>query len=86
MKILGLSTSTNICSVAILEDNKCIKEIHTSDNKTHSVNLMPLVSQILNETNLELSDINLIACDIGPRFFYRNTYRCFNSKSFSCSK
>ncbi len=86
MKILSLSTSTNICSVAILENNSCIKELHTSDNKTHSINLMPLVSQILEETNLELSDINLIACDIGPRFIYRNTNRCCNSKSISSSK
>ena len=83
MNILSLSTSTNICSVAVLQDNVCIKELHTSDNKTHSVNLMPLISQVLTETNLEISDINLIACDIGPRFFYWNTYWCFNSKRIS---
>ena len=76
MKILSISTSTNICSVAILDNNTCLKKLHTSDNKTHSVNLMPLIDEILKD--LSLNDIDLITCDIGPRFFYRNTYWSFH--------
>lgn len=74
MNILSISTSSNICSVAILKDELCIKELNIDDNNTHSEKLMVLVSEILNLTNLELSDINLIAVDIGPRFFYRDSY------------
>ena len=69
MKILSIDTSSSICSVAILEDNKLIKEISNNDSNTHSVKLMPQIEQILKETNLSLSDIDLLACDKGPGSF-----------------
>ena len=72
MKILSISTSSNIASVSISEDENCILELNINNNKTHSETLMPLVSRLLLETNLSISNIDLIACDIGPRFFYWN--------------
>lgn len=72
MKILSLSTSSNIATVAISEDVNCIKELNIQIPKTHSETLVPLIDKLLKDTNLKLSDINLIACDIGPRFFYWN--------------
>ena len=72
MKILSISTSSNIASVSISENDACILELNIDNNKTHSETLIPLIEQIFNETNLNLSDINAIACDIGPRFFYWN--------------
>lgn len=69
MKILSIETSSNICSVAILEDQKVIKEISLNDPNTHSVKLMPLVQEILQKTNLTISDIDLFACDKGPGSF-----------------
>ena len=72
MKILSISTSSNIASVCISENNNCILELNIDNNKTHSETLMPLIEELFNKTNLKLSDINAIACDIGPRFFYWN--------------
>jgi len=72
MKILSVSTSSNIASVSISEDDNCILELNIDNNKTHSETLMPLIEEIFNKTNLALSDISAVACDIGPRFFYRN--------------
>lgn len=69
MKILSIDTSSNVCSVAILEDNKVIKEITNEDGNTHSVKLMPQIEQIFKETNLNLQDIDLFACDKGPGSF-----------------
>lgn len=69
MKILSITTSSNICSVSILENNTIIKELSLNNAKTHSENLMPLVSQILSETSLSLDEIECIACDIGPGSF-----------------
>ena len=37
---------------------------------THSVALMPLIKDVLFESNLTLNNIDLFACDKGPRFFY----------------
>ena len=67
MKILSISTSSNIASVSVSEDYKCILELNINNNKTHSETLIPLIDNLLNELNLNLSDINLIACDVGPR-------------------
>ena len=69
MQILSISTSSNICSAAILEDNNILKQININNAKTHSENLMPIIKQVLDETNLFLSDIDYLACDIGPGSF-----------------
>ncbi len=72
MKILSVSTSSNIASVSISENDECILELNTNNNKTHSETLIPLINKLFYETNLKLSDINSVACDIGPRFIYWN--------------
>lgn len=69
MKILSISTSSNVCSCSILENTKLIKELSISDNNTHSIKLMPQISQLLSQTNLTLNSIDLFACDIGPGSF-----------------
>lgn len=69
MKILALSTSSNICSVALLENEKCIQELNICNEKTHSEKLMPLIDELLNNNNITLDDIGLIACDNGPGSF-----------------
>lgn len=70
MKILSIETSGKVCAVALLEDNKLIKEEMIEDENTHSVKLMPLIDKLLESTNTSLNSIDLFACDIGPRFFY----------------
>lgn len=74
MKTLSITSSSSICGVAILEDEQVIKEVNLNNGLTHSESLLPLICQILEETKLQLKDIDLLAIDIGPRFFYRNTY------------
>lgn len=69
MKILAIDTSSKICSVAILEDNKLIDEINLDNGKTHSENLMPIVQEILSKNNIELENIGLISCCVGPGSF-----------------
>ncbi len=82
MKILSITSSSSICGIAILEDEQVIKEVNLNNGLTHSESLLPLVSQVLEETNLQLKDIDLLAIDIGPRFFYWNTYWNRYYKSF----
>ncbi len=69
MKILAVDTSSKICAVAILEDNKVIDEIKLDNGKTHSENLMPIIKEILDKNNLTLKDMNLIAVSVGPGSF-----------------
>ena len=79
MKILSIETSGNVCAVALTEDNNLIKEEIIEDENTHSVKLMPLVDKLLKENDTSVNDIDLFACDIGPRVFYRYSYWCFNN-------
>lgn len=69
MKILSIDTASNLCTVAILENEKCLKEIVVNDARNHSEKIMPVIEQALNETNLTLKEINLIVCDKGPGSF-----------------
>ncbi len=69
MKILSITTSSNVCSAAILEDTTLIKELMIDDANTHSVKLMPLIRDLFLQTGLSLSDIDLFVCDKGPGSF-----------------
>lgn len=69
MKILSIDTSSNICAVAILENETLLKEISQNNGFTHSENLMPMIQQLFFELNLSLEDIDLIVCDKGPGSF-----------------
>lgn len=69
MKILSIDTASNLCTVAILENQNCIKELIVDDARNHSEKIMPIIEQVLSNTNLTLKDIDLIVCDKGPGSF-----------------
>ena len=69
MKILSLDTSSKICSVTVLEDTDVMIEKHIENELTHSQKLMPLVDEILKQTNLNLKDFDFYACCVGPGSF-----------------
>lgn len=69
MKILAISTSSNIASVALLDDNNIIDELNICDAKTHSEKLLPLIDELLNKHKISIANIDLIACDNGPGSF-----------------
>ena len=47
MKILSIDTSSSICSIAVLEDNKILKEMHNNNQKEHSETLMPMINEAI---------------------------------------
>lgn len=69
MKILAIDTSSKICGVAIIENEKILIKLINDDEKTHSVKLMPMIDKAFKDTNLSLDDISLLACCIGPGSF-----------------
>ena len=69
MKVLAIDTSSKICSVTILEDDKILINLSNNDEKTHSVKLMPMVDKAFKDAGLTLDDIELLACCIGPGSF-----------------
>ena len=69
MKILAIDTSSTICSVALLENDKLIDKNELNDGKTHSENLMPLLDELLKRNSIDIKQIELIACCVGPGSF-----------------
>lgn len=85
MKILSIDTSSNLCSVAILENTTLVKKLELNNGLTHSETLMPLIKQILDESNLSLKDIDLLVSDIGPGSFTGLRIGVATCKAFSDS-
>ena len=69
MKILSIDTASDICGVSILENNKLLINLDTNSGRTHSENLMPLIDSILKRNNLDIKDIEMISCCVGPGSF-----------------
>ena len=69
MKILCINTSSNLCSVAILENTTLINKLELNNGLTHSETLMPLIKKLLDISKINLKDIDLLAVDIGPGSF-----------------
>ncbi len=69
MKILGIETATNVCSVCVLENSQLIAEYTTNITKTHSQRLMPMIEHVLANVELIPKDIGAIAVSIGPGSF-----------------
>jgi tRNA threonylcarbamoyladenosine biosynthesis protein TsaB len=69
MRILAVDTSTNVASVAILEDDIIIGEYNCNKGKTHSQKLMPMIQSLLEKVNLTAADMDAFAASIGPGSF-----------------
>ena len=86
MKILSIDTSSSTASVSILEDENILIELNNCDEKTHSQKLMPMIDEAFKKTHLTLSDINLIACGLGPGSFTGVRIGIATAKAFIDSK
>ena len=69
MKILSIDTASNLCTVSVLENISCKKELIVNDARNHSEKIMPAIEQVLTDTNLTLHDVDLVVCDKGPGSF-----------------
>ena len=85
MIALSIDTSSNICGVAILTDKHLVKEINLDNGLTHSESLMPTIDKLFKETNLNLTDMDLIICDKGPGSFTGIRIGVATAKAFSDS-
>ena len=69
MKVLALDTSSNVASIAILEDHKLLAEYLLNNKKTHSRKLMPAITRIFKDIELVPQDIDIFAVSVGPGSF-----------------
>ncbi|MBD1372289.1 tRNA (adenosine(37)-N6)-threonylcarbamoyltransferase complex dimerization subunit type 1 TsaB [Hazenella sp. IB182357] len=68
MKLLAMDTSTLVMSVAVLDvkEQKVLGEVTTNLHKNHSIRLMPTIDQLLQDLDLTIQDIALLAVTSGP--------------------
>lgn len=69
MKILALDSSGLVASVAVVEDGITIAEYTVNYKKTHSQTLLPMLDEVRQMTELDLSTVDAIAIAAGPGSF-----------------
>ena len=69
MRVLAIDTSSNVATVAVMEDELLLGEYILNHKKTHSQKIMTMIEQILSELELTVQDIDIFAAAIGPGSF-----------------
>lgn len=70
MLILGIDTSTKICTCSIFDsENGIIAETSLSVKKNHSNIVVPIIDNLFKISDLTINDIDKIAVAIGPGSF-----------------
>lgn len=68
VKILALETSTDACSAALMVNDTIIERYHLAPHK-HSELILPMLQSVLEEAELQLSQLDAIAFGCGPGSF-----------------
>jgi tRNA threonylcarbamoyladenosine biosynthesis protein TsaB len=69
MKVLGIDTSSQAASIAIMDDQKLIAEYTINTKKTHSQKLMIMIEEMFKLSDMKIDEIDLIGVCIGPGSF-----------------
>ena len=69
MKILAIDTTGHNCSVCILDEEKVLSDFNLNIGITHSETLMPMVDEVCKFSKIDLAEIDVFACSIGPGSF-----------------
>ncbi len=70
MLILGIDTSTKLCSVALYDTDKgVLGEINITVPKNHSNVILPMIDQLFSFTTKTIEEVEKIAVGIGPGSF-----------------
>lgn len=69
MKILAIDSSAVSASCCVWEDGRLLARSDVNTRLTHSQTLLPMVQDMLKNAQIELADIDLLACAAGPGSF-----------------
>lgn len=69
MKILGIDTSSDILSISLSDNDKILGENTIKNNSNHSPKLVPMIDELLKKIGIDISEIDIFACSIGPGSF-----------------
>ncbi len=69
MTILGIETSTAVCSVGLADEFGLQSERSLIESHIHSEKLLTLIQELCNEQKMKLSQLDGVAISIGPGSF-----------------
>ncbi len=69
LKILAIDTSTDTASIAITDGEDILVESILNVSRTHSETLIPSFQEMLEKTQLDIKDLDLLALTLGPGSF-----------------
>ena len=69
MRILAIESSGKTAGTALFADGTVISEYYQNAKQTHSVTLLPMISDMLKNAGLSLSDLDAVAVSAGPGSF-----------------
>jgi len=69
VKILAVEAAANVCSVALIEDERLLGELTVNNKKTHSQVLMPMLELLLSQASVDMDAVDAFAVSAGPGSF-----------------
>lgn len=69
MKLIAIETATEICSIAYIDNGKCIDIVEDKIPRQHAEKLPLFYDELVKLTGFTLSEIDAIAVSIGPGSF-----------------
>ena len=69
MKVLALDVTGENLVVALYNGKDIISEIPMATGKRHNSLVMPVIEKLLDEAKLQIKDIDVFACVVGPGSF-----------------
>lgn len=69
MRVLSVDSSSKCATCAILDENGVIAECTLNNKREHSVLLMPMIENLLKDSNLTINDIDGYVVSKGPGSF-----------------
>jgi tRNA threonylcarbamoyladenosine biosynthesis protein TsaB len=69
MKILAIDTATDICGVALTEQQQLVAEYRIRQRNVHNEKLVAAIERLLRDVNWNVEDLGGIAVSIGPGSF-----------------
>lgn len=85
MLILAIDTSGDVATCAILENDKILGEVFINDKNTHSIKLIPLISNLFDSIHKEIKSIDYFAASVGPGSFTGLRIGVTTAKTFAFS-